>query len=124
MPILERDLDGVANIPKYRKHHLHRYSKREPTAAISISEANKLVKARQLCDTIAVRCKEGGVGALCEVFGAACRGAVTPSVINQFPENSGRKWQALWLYQMACEKENFEKDECREKFSKVVWGFE
>lgn len=61
---------------------------------------------------------------MCGVFGAACRGAVNPGVVGQFSEEGSRKWQALWLYKVACESEGFEKDECRQRFSRAVEGFE
>lgn len=77
-----------------------------------------------LCEEIAVKCQEHGFGGLCKVFGSACRGAVQPDIIGQFPEKGGRKSQVLWLYQIACENENFKEEECREKFSKAIWGFE
>lgn len=47
-----------------------------------------------------------------------------PDIIEQFPDKSDKKWQVLWLYQVACEHEDLEKDECREKFSKALQGFE
>lgn len=96
----------------------------ETTDIVVSSDEDKLTNARNVCEQIVSKCKENGISGLCKVFGAACRGAVQPGIIEQFPEQGGRKWQALWLYQIVCENEIFEKDKCREKFSKVVRGFE
>lgn len=109
---------------------MHRYTllppigkRTETTDIVATRDEGVLTNARMLCGEIAAKCQEHGIGGLCKVFGLACRDAVQPEIIGQFPETGGRKSQALWLYQIACKNGNFEEKECREKFSKAIWGF-
>lgn len=67
----------------------------ETINVVASRNENKLMNAHKLCEQITAKCKEDRIGGLCKMFGAACKVAVQPDVIEQFSEKGKSKWQVL-----------------------------